>query len=40
MTGVLVPLADGCEKLEAVTIIDLLLRADIEVNGLTMVSTV
>ena len=31
MAKVLVPLAPGCEELEAVTVVDILRRADVEV---------
>lgn len=36
MARVLVPLADGCEELEAVTIIDLLVRAGAEVTSASL----
>ncbi len=40
MASVLVPLAQGCEELEAVSIIDLLVRAGVEVVSAGLESTV
>lgn len=37
MASVLIPLAPGCEQLEAVTIIDLLVRAGVEVVSATLI---
>ncbi|MCP3850407.1 MAG: DJ-1/PfpI family protein [Gammaproteobacteria bacterium] len=39
MSKVLIPIAEGCEELEAVTIIDLLRRADIDVISASLNST-